>query len=117
MGRVLPVFLAILFMGGAEQALQAANVAGDPSSRLALESAAPDRAACSSVRAALCLLPAFLNHACQTAAQDLPGYSDRYTGIGSPREILLGSVESSSGVQPAQFLYAASLRQRPPPVA
>ena len=117
MGRMLPVFLAILFMGGAEQGLAPANVAGSASSRLAFESVSPDRAACNGVRAALCLLPAFLTHACQTASRDLPGYCDRFASTGFPGGRLVGIIERPECARSARFLKIAPRYQRPPPVA
>ena len=116
-GRVIPVFLAILFMGGAEHALQAANTAGEHSSRLAFESLAPNRAAGANARTALCLLPAFLNHACQTALEIPAAFPASSAGAVGGRGILAGFVEGGNGPARTQLTHVARLCQRPPPVA
>ena len=112
-GRVIPVVLAILFMGGAEHALQAANAAGGQSSRLAFESLATSRAVSTSGRTALCLLPAFLNHACQTASH---APSAAYADIGSGG-LLAGFVGETPARTPTQLTHVARVCQRPPPAA
>jgi hypothetical protein len=116
-GRVLPVFLAILFVGGAEQALQAANNTGEHSSCLAFERRSPEGAAYVNARTALCLLPAILSHACQNASQGLPGFSARSGGIAPGSETVVGLAEELDGAKPRHLLHVARLCQRPPPAA
>jgi hypothetical protein len=116
-GRVLPVFLAILFMGGAEQALQAVNNTGEPSSRLAFERHASEGAAYANARTALCLLPALLSHACQNASQGLSGISARSGGIAPGVGTGISPAEDLDGVKPAHLLHVARFCQRPPPAA
>jgi hypothetical protein len=116
-GRVLPVLLAILFMGSAEPSLQSGVNGNDNSARCKHENLLPANAAYKNARTALCLLPALLGHACQTsstvvtnaalpaspAAADVVVWRELYQAFDSARRPLLS--------------HSGHLWQRPPPSA
>lgn len=112
-GRVLPVFLAILFVGGPDQIITPPHASIDYP-RLHGSKSAPARLSAANARTALCLLPALLTQAFQTDPDH------RYASASSAQRIVASLVRSrfvsgSSTLANSPLFIAAELWQRPPP--
>ena len=116
-GRVLPVFLAILFMGGSEQTIHMLpDLSLGLHPRSGRSTPASPRISSRSTRTALCLLPALLKQACQASTQDdfRIAFPVRATRIQS-----LAPLPFTGESAVPSFKSAAdstSLWQRPPPL-
>ncbi|MGA8599555.1 MAG: hypothetical protein WB676_32945 [Bryobacteraceae bacterium] len=113
-GRVLPVFLAILFVGGSDQTLFAGYPTLDAHARCANGNARSKRAFYGDARAALCLLPALLRgsyHAGSSSATPFALPLHRH----QPALPIYYQVLRNTRQQHLETVCLFNLRQRPPP--
>lgn len=120
MGRVLPLFLAILFIGGTEQQLHAVpdlSAGAQPRTGRAAREATPGtkRLNFATARTVLCLLPALLTHAYQ--ADSGQAFTDGSLNRRSGAELSAASrLYPASAAPRIRCVFAvAELWQRPPP--
>jgi hypothetical protein len=115
-GRVLPVFLAILFMGGSDQPIHSvADLSLGIHPRSGRSTPATPQLTSISTRAALCLIPTLLNQACHAGSQNDFGVAHP---VRAARIQPLGTFEFARESAARSCLLignTASLWQRPPP--
>jgi hypothetical protein len=113
-GRVLPVFLAILFVGSSDQSLFAAYPSLDAQPSCANGNSRSKRAFYGDARVALRLLPALLNQTCRTGHPSTTLFSSpsRHAQLasGTDRYDLL-----STRRKPLETFHTHDIWQRPPP--
>jgi hypothetical protein len=113
---MLPVFLAILFLGGSEQAIPAAShLSPGVHPRADQAKPASPRIVYANARTALCLLPTLLNQAYESGSPQAFGlaYPARRSGLAPLRSTSFTRESSDAMFSPT--LGQASLWQRPPP--
>jgi len=116
-GRVLPVLLAILFMGSAEPVLpQGANAEG-ASTRCKHEKLLSSSAAYGNARTALCLLPALLGHACQSSASAVSDAALPAPSAAAEAGVWRELYRSFDPARRPLTSHSRHLWQRPPPPA
>jgi hypothetical protein len=115
-GRVLPVFLAILFMGGSDQPIHSlADLSLGVHPRSGRSTHAAGQLTSGSTRTALCLIPALLKQACQAGSQE--DFAIAYPTRAAAVELLASSYFTREPAGASRFLtgHAGNLWQRPPP--
>ena len=114
-GRVLPVLLAILFMGSAETALQPGANGASASIRCKHEKLVSSSAAYENARTALCLLPALLHHACQATSTAVPNAALPASSIATNGRVWRELDQAFDSARRPLISHSRHLWQRPPP--
>jgi hypothetical protein len=116
-GRLLPVLLAILFMGSAEPVLQQGTNGGGASTRCKHEKLISSSAAYENARTALCLLPALLGHARQTSSSAVSNAALPAPSAAAEARGLCELYRTFDSARRPLASHSRHLWQRPPPSA